>query len=194
MSSHPVETRASRNRKAGAVLLVIYVGSVVLANWLTTRYGFIAIGFGLYATAGTIAVGGVIMTRDLLQDALGRAVILAAIVLGAGLSYVLSSHQIAIASGVTFLLAETLEFAVYTPLRRRASWGTPRWGSVVAVANVTGAIADTLIFLRLAGFPVTGPVVAGQLAGKLYVTVAVVAAGVVIRRALFRQPEHAARA
>ena len=182
------------NRKtlAGAGLLAIYIASVVVANWLTTRYGLVSVGFGLYATAGTVAIGGVIMTRDLLQDALGRIAVLGAIAVGAGLSFAVSSHQIAVASGVTFLLAESLEFAVYTPLRRRSKWGTGKWSGTVLVANFTGALADTLIFLRLAGFPVTWPVVSGQMLGKAYVTAAVVAAGVVIRRAVvLRHSEHA---
>lgn len=181
-------------RAAGVILLAVYTGSIVLANWLTTRYGLVAVFPGLVATAGTVAIGGVIMTRDLLQDALGRAVVAAAIVAGALISYAVSSHQIAVASGVTFLVAETLELAVYTPLRRRYGWGTGRWGGVVTVANVTGALADTLLFLALAGFPLTAAVVGGQMLGKAYVTVAVVAAGVVIRRAVVRQPVNTARA
>jgi len=128
------------------------------------------------------------MTRDFLQDALGRWVVLAAIAAGALLSYATSSHVIAMASGVTFLLGESLEFGVYTPLRRRARWGSSRWARVVVIANLTGMVADTLLFLWLAGFPVTAPVVGGQLVGKAYVTAGSVLAGVVIRRALLRQP------
>lgn len=173
---------------AAAGLLVIYIGSVVLANWLVTRYGLIGVGFGLVAPAGTFAVGGVIMTRDLLQDAAGRIAILAAIAAGAAISWGTSSHQIAIASGVTFLLAELLEFAVYTPLRRRAGWGTGKWAATVALANVTGALADTLLFLKLAGFPVTGDTVGGQMLGKAYVTAAVILAGLAIRRSLGPEP------
>lgn len=184
-----------RNRPAAAALLAVYIGSVVLANWLTTRYGLIHVGFGLLATAGTPAIGGVIMTRDLLQDAIGRVWILAAILAGGAGSWLTSSHQIATASLVTFLLAESLEWAVYTPLRQRVGWGTGKWSAVVAVANLTGIVADTLIFLRLAGFPLTWPVIEGQLAAKAYLTAAVVLAGVMIRRAaLLRQPEHAASA
>lgn len=171
---------------AACALAAVYIGSIVTANWLTTRYGLIAIGFGLYATAGTLAVGGVIMTRDLLQDAAGRLAVLVAILAGAGLSYAVSSHQIAVASGVTFAIAESLEFAVYTPLRRRVGWGSGRWGIVVCGANFTGALADTLIFLRLAGFPMTIPVIAGQMVGKAYVTAAVVIAGLAIRATLAR--------
>jgi uncharacterized PurR-regulated membrane protein YhhQ (DUF165 family) len=170
------------SRIAGCGLLATYIGSVVLANWLTTRYGLVTVFPGLVTTAGTVAVGGVIMTRDLLQDALGRIAVLAAIVIGAALSWGLSSHQIAVASGVTFLLAETLEFTVYTPLRRRCGWGTGKWAGVVGLANLTGAVADTLLFLSLAGFPLTFSTVGGQVLGKAYVTAAVVAVIVLIRR------------
>lgn len=187
----PGDGMSRMSRKIGLALLFVYVASIVAANWLTTRYGLIAIAPGLYATAGTAAVGGIIMTRDFLQDAIGRLAVLAAIVAGAGLSWLLSSHQIALASGLTFLAAESLEFAVYTPLRRRYGWGTGRWSGVVGLANVTGAIADTFLFLWLAGFGITAAVVGGQLAGKVYVTAACIVAGVTIRHAVFRHSEYA---
>lgn len=164
----------SRQRKLGIVALAVFVGSVVLANYLTARFGLVGIGFGLMATAGTVAIGGAIMTRDLLQDGLGRWAVLVAILIGAGLSFWLSTPVLARASGTTFLIAEGLEFAVYTPLRRRVGFGTGKWSGVVLVANVTGALADTLIFLSLAGFPLTPPVVAGQMVGKAYVTLAII--------------------
>lgn len=181
-----------KQRSAGVALLAVYVGSIVAANWLTTRYGLVAVFPGLVTTTGTVAVGGVIMTRDFLQDALGRAAVLAATAAGAVISYLVSSHQIAVASGVTFLIAESLEFTVYTPLRRRYGWGSGRWAWVVGLANFTGALADTLIFLSLAGFPLTWPVIGGQMLGKGYVTVAVIAAGLAVRRAVLRHPIHAA--
>ena len=179
-----------RKHAAGAALLAVYVGSIVAANWLTTRYGLVPVFPGLVTTAGTVVIGGVIMTRDFLQDAIGRLGVLLALLAGAGLSYLISSHQIAVASGVTFLIAEGLEFAVYTPLRRRVGWGTSRWGGVVGVANVTGAIADTVLFLWLAGFPLTASTAGGQLLGKCYVTAAVILAALAIRRSVSR-PESA---
>lgn len=171
------------NRIAAAPLLAVYIGSVVAGNWLTSHYGLVAVFPGLTATAGTVVIGGAIMTRDLLQDAIGRIGVLTALLTGAALSYATSSHTIALASGITFLLAEGLEFTVYTPLRRRTGWGSGRWGRVVAMANLTGALADTFLFLWLAGFPITTAVVAGQMVAKAYVTVAVIAAGMAIRRA-----------
>jgi uncharacterized PurR-regulated membrane protein YhhQ (DUF165 family) len=177
-------------RQLGYLAVVIYVGSVVAANWLTTRYGLIRVGFGLRATAGTLAIGGAIMLRDLLQDALGRWAVLASILVAAGLSYLVAAPVIAVASGVTFLIAETAEFAVYTPLRQRVRFASGRWAGVVASANVVGALLDTLLFLALAGFPVTGRTVAGQMVGKAYVTVGVLAVAYVAARR--RRPATAA--
>lgn len=173
-------------QKLGFALLGIYVGSVVLANYLTAHFGLVDIGFGLLTTAGTIAIGGAIMTRDLLQDALGRYAVLGAILAGALISWWLSSPQLAFASGATFLLAEGLEFLVYTPLRRRVGFATGKWGGIVGIANVTGAIVDTLLFLNLAGFPITKDVVLGQLVGKAYITLAVVGVLLLTRRAVPR--------
>lgn len=176
----------TKTKTAAVILTAIYVGSVWLANWLASRYGLIRVWpTGLLVPAGTFAVGGVIMTRDFLQDAIGRWLVFAAIAAGGLLSYVTSSHQIAVASAVTFAIAETLEWAVYTPLRRRYGWGTGKWSGTVALANATGALADTLIFLSLAGFPVTGATVGGQMLGKAYVTAAVIALGTFIRRCYF---------
>lgn len=169
-------------RSLGYIALVVYIGSVVLANWLTTKYGLVDVGFGLLTTAGTVAIGGAIMTRDLLQDALGRWVVLAAIVAGALLSWAVAAPFIAVASAVTFLIAETVELLVYTPLRMRTGFATGRWTGVVLVANTVGAVFDTFLFLWIAGFPLTGTVVAGQLVGKAWVTLAVITVLYVGRR------------
>lgn len=171
-------------RNLGLTMLAVYVGSIVLANYLTNRYGFVSIGFGYVTTAGTVAIGGAILTRDLIQDALGRAAVLAAILVGAGVSWGVSSAHLATASGLTFLVAEGLEFAVYTPLRRRAGFATMKWSGVVSVANVVGAVADTFLFLWLAGFPLTANIVEGQIIGKLYLTAVVIAVAPVVRSAI----------
>jgi hypothetical protein len=50
------------NRKRTCIAVaasVIYLASVILANWLTTQFGFIDVGFGNAATAGTFAAGGI---------------------------------------------------------------------------------------------------------------------------------------
>ncbi len=75
--------------------------------------------------------------------------------------------------------------AVYSPLRAR------RWAVAVLASNTVGAAADTVLFLLLAGFPVTGPAIAGQLVGKvMWATLLPVLLTVAARRVVSRQPLH----
>jgi uncharacterized PurR-regulated membrane protein YhhQ (DUF165 family) len=162
-----------------------YIAVIIAANWLTATYGLIPIGFGLMATAGTIAAGLALLLRDLVQDATGRLLVIALIITGAALSAWLANPALAIASGVAFLLSELADFAVYTPLRRRS------WTKAVIASNTVAAPIDTVIFLWLAGFPLTWPVIAGQLVGKLvWATLLPVAATWGVRRVVSRQRQQ----
>ena len=139
-------------------LFLSFVGCVFAANALTTRYGFVPVGFGFSATAGTYAAGLSFGVRDALQEASSVRVVVLAIIVGAAAS-ALVSPQLALASGAAFLISEAADLAVYTPLRRR------RWTLAVVASNVVGALVDTALFLQLAGFPIRSAV-AGQMVGK----------------------------
>ncbi len=136
-----------------------FLAAIVAANWLTQRYHFVPVLPGLEATAGTYAAGVTFTLRDALQDRLGRLPVLVLIVVGAGLS-ALVAPDLALASGVAFLVAELCDFAVYTPLRER-SWDVAVWASALV-----GSVVDSVLFLWLAPFPVTAEAVAGQVVGK----------------------------
>jgi len=179
-----------KRRTLAAPIAVAYLGSVVLANWLTTHYGFIDVGFGEMATAGTFAAGGALVVRDFLQDAVGRLGVAALIIIGAGLSYLVADPFIAKASGCAFLVSEALDMVVYTPLRKRAKrFGDVRWALAVTVAMVFGAVADTVVFLWVAfGRAAVMPALPGQLIGKAEVAAALIALGMVSGRAVLRQP------
>jgi queuosine precursor transporter len=171
-------------RSLGLLAVAAYIGTVALANHLTARYGFVPVGFGLKATAGTYVIGCAFVFRIFVQDAYGsgrrgRVIMLAAIVTGAALSWVVATPALAWASGVTFLVSESADWAVYTPLRRRG------WARAAIFGNGVGAVVDTFLFLWLAGFPilVNAP---GQLVGKAYATALYLALGVVARRVLLR--------
>ena len=186
-------TRITRKHLLAAAALAAYVAAIVAANWLTVTYGAVWVLPGLMATAGTYAAGLALGTRDVLQDAGGRRLVFVAIAAGAALSWVLSSPQLAVASGAAFAVAELADMLVYTPLRAKG------WARAVIASNVVGAIVDTFVFLSLAGFPVNGQSVSGQLVGKiLWATLVPVAAVALIRggkrRALLREPIHAAGA
>lgn len=178
----------------GVLAALALIGTVVLANYLTTRYHFVPVGFGLTAAAGTLAAGLALGLRDLVHDLLGRRAVVAVIIAGALLSYLVADPFIALASGVAFLIAEAVDFAVYVPLRRRGAIGGRRWTVAVVGSNVAGAVVDTVVFLSLAfGWAaVTWTALAGQLVGKGWATVALIAVIGGIRGAqVLRQPQYA---
>jgi queuosine precursor transporter len=141
--------------------LALYVLSIVAANVLITTVGVVPVGLGLLAPAGVFAAGLSFTFRDLLQERLGRWYTVGAIVVGAGLSAFLSP-QLALASGLAFLVSEGLDFLVYTPLRER------HWLGAVALSNTVGAVVDSVLFLTLAGFSLG--FLPGQILGKMYMT------------------------
>src|SRR5882672_5111195 len=143
------ESMPSRRASIAAIAIVVYLFSVILANWLTTRYGFVPVGFGHLATAGTFAAGGALVVRDVVQDAVGRVGVLALIAITGLVSYLVADPSIATASMVAFLASEMLDMTAYTPLRSRAKFGDWRWRAAVLAGGAVGAVADTLIFLTI---------------------------------------------
>jgi uncharacterized PurR-regulated membrane protein YhhQ (DUF165 family) len=152
---------------------------IVAANYATTHLGgadhlLPVTPWGLYAVAGTWFAGATFVLRDTVQDTGGRWAIIILIVLGAAVSYTVAP-ALAVASGVAFLLAETCDLIVYTPLRRRG------YVRAAVASNIVGSVVDTWVFLTLAGFVVTWEVMAGQVVAKLTVTALVVAAVLAVR-------------
>lgn len=164
-------------------LSLAFLGCIVAANYVTTRYGMVPVGFGLMATAGTYFAGLSFVVRDSLQDSAGKRWTLAVIALGAGLSFLVADPFIALASAVAFGLSEVADLAIYTPLRKRG------YVRAAVASNVVGSFVDTVAFLAIAGFPIR-QAIAGQMVGKLAITLAAVAL-VVIVRAVSRQPMRA---
>lgn len=181
----------SRNYAAAAPIAAVYLGSIIVANYVTTHYGFVPVGFGEVATAGTFAAGAALVVRDLLQDTVGRVGVALLILVGAGLSWFVSAPFIALASGLAFLTSETLDMVVYTPLRRRGRFGGYWWQAAVLAGAVIGAIVDSVVFLGIAfGRAAIAPALPGQLIGKLEVAVALLIVGAVTG-AVFREPVNA---
>lgn len=161
-------------RPWGYAALVAYTGTIVAANWAISAFGLVPVGFGLMAPAGVYFAGLAFTLRDLVQDGLGRRWTVAAILAGAALSAFVSP-QFALASGGAFLLSESLDFFVYTPLKER------HWLTAVAASNVVGFAVDSAAFLLLAFGSLD--FLAGQLLGKAWMTLAAVALLMVLRMA-----------
>ena len=160
------------NVRVVAIFAAVYVAAIVGANYLIvhgfpgatpTPYGTytVPVGFGLIAPAGTYLIAVSWPARDMLQRAGGKQIGIAAIVVGALLSWWVSSPAIAVASGVTLLLSETADFLVYTPLQRR--WFVP----AVIASGVVAAVVDSVVFVHLAGLPTSE--IAGLIVGKLWI-------------------------
>jgi uncharacterized PurR-regulated membrane protein YhhQ (DUF165 family) len=161
------------NYRLAALGLALYVGCIVAANamivhgfWGATATPFhtytLPVGFGLAAPAGTYMAALSFPLRDLTQRAGGRWVGILAILLAAVISWWVSNPTIAVASGGTFLISESFDFLVYTPLQRR--WFVP----AVIASGVVAAIVDSLIFLKWAGIPYQGNL-EGLIVGKLWI-------------------------
>lgn len=151
-----------------------YMGSIVAANWLTSTIGLVPISFGLLVTAGTFAAGAALVLRDRVDSTGGRKLVFAAIAAGAVLSYALASPAIAAASAIAFTFSELVDWAVFAPMKNCTLPGA------VLVSSIVAAPVDTVLFLHLAGFPVTPQAVAGQLLVKTALA-GLVAAAMAIR-------------
>lgn len=136
--------------------LLAYIGTIVAANSLTAHFGLVPIGFGLMVTAGTFAAGLALLARDWVQVRVGRLVVVGAILIGAVVSAVTSTPALALASGLAFLVSELVDLGVFTPLRDRSL------PLAVLLSSVVAAPIDTVLFLHIAGFPVTPEAVIGQ--------------------------------
>ena len=155
-----------------------YVACVYGANWAIQRYGVVPIGLGLYAPAGVFFAGLVFSLRDWLQESGGRLWVVAAILVGAALSALLSG-PLALASAVAFLVSELLDYAVYTPLHKRS------WIGAVVLSNTVGTVVDSALFLVLAFGSLD--YLSGQVVGKLYMTALAVALMLVYRTSVQRR-------
>jgi queuosine precursor transporter len=170
-------------RTIGLVAIVAYVLTVVAANWAIDEFGTVSVGFGLTAPAGVYFAGLAFTLRDITHDTLGRWYGLGGIAAGSVISLVQSDNasipggvtSIAVASAAAFLLSETFDFLVYTPLRER------HWIGAVVASNVVGLIADSVLFLWLAFGSME--FLGGQIVGKGWMTVAAVIVLVFWRRA-----------
>lgn len=158
----------------GYIYFALFAVSIFIANYLIRNVGTechgnvclipmwpsFGIGDGL-VPSGVLVIGFSFTLRDLVQRRLGLRWAWGAVVLGAVLSALLD-RQLAFASGVAFLLAESLDLMVYTPLQRR------NLTLAVLGSNVVGFVTDSFVFLYLAGIPMM--FVEGQIIGKFYMT------------------------
>ena len=161
--------------------LILFIATIFCANWAIEAYGLVPVGPDLVAPAGVYFAGLAFTFRDLAQERVGRRWIVAAIIVGAVISGLVST-KFALASGVAFLVSELLDFAVYTPLRRR------NWIGAVVASNVVGLVADSIVFLALAFGSLE--YLPGQVVGKAWMTLLAIIVLSLLRRRVGPSPER----
>lgn len=156
------------------VTLAVFVGTVFAANWALATWGIIPIGFGLAAPAGVYFAGFALTARDYLRERAGLPVTLAAIGVGAALSWLLEDGgRIALASAIAFGFSELADSAVYEPLRKRG------WATAVFASGTVGLVIDSALFLWIAFGSLHA--IEGLIVGKLIVTLCTIGLLTVLR-------------
>jgi queuosine precursor transporter len=123
----------------------------VLANWLASKYT-VHVPFTPYlAPAGVFCIGAALVLRDWIQQIAGLWWTLALVIIGGVASYLIGDaagwtglQKIAVASLVAFIVSETVEAAVFTPIRNRSLTVG------VLASGMVGNALDSWLFLTLA--------------------------------------------
>lgn len=158
------------------LVFVAFLATIPVANWLIGNVGttcipngpcLIPVAPGLMAPSGVLMIGLALVLRDAVQQQLGMRWAVAAIVAGIILSAAVAPPALVLASAAAFLIAESLDLAVYTPLRRRSL------ALAVMLSGAVGAVADSAAFLWVAFGSLD--YMAGQVVGKLWMSAAVAA-------------------
>ena len=112
----------------------------------------------------SLVVGLVFVARDFAQREIGHRVILAMIV-AAGISYVMADPFVAIASLAAFTFSELADWAIYT-------FSKKEFKQRVLISSAISTPVDSVIFLTMIGhFSITGAVLmtASKMIGALVV-------------------------
>jgi uncharacterized PurR-regulated membrane protein YhhQ (DUF165 family) len=167
--SRRMQNLESSKRFEGVIFFMGFVACVPIANWLIGNVGTVCIPMGpclipvaprIDAPSGVLMIGLALVLRDLVQRRLGIAWAVGAIGIGTALSATFAPASLVIASTVGFLLSESADLVVFTPLQRR--------GLIMAVflSSAVGLVVDSVVFLWLAFGSLE--FLSGQIIGKAW--------------------------
>lgn len=165
-------------------LIAAFAATVPAANWMISNIGqcipdgpcLIPVGFGLMAPSGVLMVGISLALRDAVHSFLGAKFALIAIAVGVALSAAIAPPSLVLASAVAFMLSELSDFAVYAPMRQKS---VP---AAIVASGLVGSIVDSAVFLWIAFGSLD--FIAGQVVGKMEMTLLCAAVVIIARTAL----------
>jgi hypothetical protein len=117
----------------------VYVMMIPAMNWGAQYFPTMAFKDGGNFSALSIVVGLILVVRDFAQREIGHWVFIP-LLIGAGLSYILSDPILAIASALAFIIGESVDWAVYTFTKRPLS-------SRILISSAFSVPVDTAVFL-----------------------------------------------
>jgi len=153
---------------------LLFLSTIPLANYFISNIGtvcldngpcLIPVGFGLMAPSGVLFIGLSLVLRDWLYEVAGKTWVFAGILIGAMLSLLTSDPFVAIASASAFTLAELLDTAVYTKIRKAGV------ALAIVASGIIGAVVDSVAFNYLAFASLEFS--AGNALAKIYASVLV---------------------
>lgn len=120
-----------------------YIALIVAVNYGFSVFPLISLPTGDLFPPMSLVVGFVFVTRDYAQRHIGHWVIIAMLVAG-GLSWIMASPFVAMASVTAFLISEFADWAVYT-------WTKRSFRDRVLWSSAIGTPIDSAVFLSMLG-------------------------------------------
>ena len=119
----------------------MYIAFVVLINTLFLIMPLMTI-FGVKVTPADVFAGSIYVFRDFAQREIKHFVFVAMLI-ASGLSYFLANHTIAIASISAFIVAETIDWTVFTFTKKPLS-------ERLIFSSILSSPADSFVFMYVA--------------------------------------------
>jgi uncharacterized PurR-regulated membrane protein YhhQ (DUF165 family) len=136
----------------------LYIGLIVLVNWLFTVVPPISMGGGEVWPPVALVVGFIFIARDFAQRVIGHWV-LVAMLIAAILSYFLADPFVAIASVSAFAVSELIDWMVYSYTKRP-------FAQRILLSSLLATPVDTIVFLGIMGW-LSAPSVLAMTASKM---------------------------
>jgi len=122
---------------------LIYIALIVIVNYAFTVLPLVALPGGDMWPPASLLVGFIFIARDYAQREIGHRVIIA-MLMAAGLSYLMADPFVAVASLSAFLVSEFADWGVYTYTKRP-------FAQRVLLSSAIGTPLDSAIFLMVIG-------------------------------------------
>jgi uncharacterized PurR-regulated membrane protein YhhQ (DUF165 family) len=145
-------------RPAALFWAALYIGLIVLVNWLFTVVPRVDMGGGEMWPPVALVVGLIFIARDFAQRAIGHWV-LVAMLIAAILSYFLADPFVAYASVAAFAISELADWAIYSFTKRP-------FAQRILFSSAVATPIDSIVFLGMIGI-LSWPGVLAMTASKM---------------------------